>query len=253
MARKIKTIVESGESQQSSLDTLVTVIKCCEQDVISKWQEMAGAVQEIYSRKLWTVNYESFEHCMQDAIGWKKSWSYEILKAANVLEHAPITDASMARYLHPLVAENRVIAWEAAVQEASPEKPTREDVKKAVAMLGKSNDGSSDSDESEGEKEPEKQEEVPSIVPPAHEFARITVELRLLKNAIEALAEDPAGAYLGVAQIVVDMKNVFSALKWATPHCVCVYCEGEGCKHCQNRGWMSKGLWDSAPDDMKAQ
>lgn len=253
MARKIKTIVESGESQQASLDTLVTVIKCCELDVISKWQEMAGAVQEIYTRKLWTVNYESFEHCMQDAIGWKKSWSYEILKAANVLEHAPITDASMARYLHPLVAENRVIAWEAAVQEASPEKPTREDVKKAVAMLGKSNDGSSDSDESEGEKEPEKQEEVPSIVPPAHEFTRIVTELRELKNAIEALAEDPAGAYISTAQIVVDMKNVFSALKWATPHCVCVYCEGEGCKHCQSRGWMSKGLWDSAPDDMKAQ
>ena len=107
MAKKIKTLVESGESQQRSLDALVTVIKSCESSVISKWQEMAYAVHEIYTRELWTINFESFEHCMQEAIGWKKSWAYEMLKAANVLEHAPITDASMARYLHPLVASNR--------------------------------------------------------------------------------------------------------------------------------------------------
>ena len=251
MAKTKSIKIVNGEME--SLTNYVATIRKCENSVVACWQEMAYAVKSIHQKQLWKERYDSFEECMGKEVGWRKSWSYEILKAAEVLDDVPITDASMARFLHPLESNGRTIAWDAAVQEASPEKPTRDDVKKAVALLAKGNDVPSESGEQGEDKEESKEPEVPSIVPPAHEFARITVELRLLKNAIEALAEDPAGAYLGVAQIVVDMKNVFSALKWATPHCVCVYCEGDGCKHCQNRGWMSKGLWDSAPDDMKAR
>jgi hypothetical protein len=254
MAKKIKTLVESGESQQRSLDALVTVIKSCESSVISKWQEMAYAVHEIYTRELWTINFESFEHCMQEAIGWKKSWAYEMLKAANVLEHAPITDASMARYLHPLVASNRAIAWESAVESASPAKPTRDDVKKAASLLltnqlGNQTDGEEDAEEKSGATD----KDVPDapLVAWGKQFDEIISNLRDVKNKIEELSETEAGAFLGSAQIVVDMKNVFNALQWAKPHCQCVYCDGDGCKHCQNRGWMCKGLHTSAPEDLK--
>jgi hypothetical protein len=252
MAKKIKTLVESGESQQRSLDALVTVIKSCESSVISKWQEMAYAVHEIYTRELWTVNYESFEHCMQEAIGWKKSWAYEMLKAANVLEHAPITDASMARYLHPLVAANRAIAWEAAVDSASPAKPTRDDVKKAASLLLTNQLGNQGEEDAE-EKSVAPDKNIPEspLVTWGKQFDEVITSLRDVKNKIEELAETEAGTFLGSAQIIVDMKNVFNALQWAKPHCPCVYCEGDGCKHCQEKGWMCKGLHTSAPEDLK--
>lgn len=253
MAKKIKTLVESGESQQRSLDALVTVIKSCESSVISKWQEMAYAVHEIYTRELWTINFESFEHCMQEAIGWKKSWAYEMLKAANVLEHAPITDASMARYLHPLVASNRTIAWEAAVESASPAKPTRDDVKKAASLLLTNQLGTDNGSDGEGDSEKQAQPVAPEspLVVWGKQFDEVITALRDVKNKIEELSETEAGTFLGSAQIIVDMKNVFNALQWAKPHCPCVYCDGDGCKHCQEKGWMCKGLHASAPEDLK--
>ena len=83
------------------------------------------------------------------------------------------------------------------------------------------------------------------------QFDEVITSLRDVKNKIEELAETEAGTFLGSAQIIVDMKNVFNALQWAKPHCPCVYCEGDGCKHCQEKGWMCKGLHTSAPEDLK--
>jgi hypothetical protein len=254
--KKTKKIVASADSAitvQHTLDDLVNIIKSCEQSVVSNWQTMALAVKDIHSKQLWAANYESFEHCMAEAVGWKKSWAYEMLKAADVLEDAPITDASMARYLHPLDAQKRMLAWSGAVNEASPEKPTRDDVKRAASMLkGEVTSATTEDVADEESGAPDKQQEAaPSLVPDSAEFERIVAMLREARNAIEELAEKPAGAYIGTAQIVVDLKNVFNALQWAKPHAVCVYCEGDGCKHCQSRGWLCKGLHASAPEDLK--
>lgn len=239
---------------QSELETQVSIIKQCEREVVAQWQVMARAVKEIHANRLWEVGYESFEHCMSHAIGWKKSWAYEMLKAAEVLEDAPITDASMARYLHPLQSQQRQLAWQEAVEVASPEKPTRDDVKKAASLLrgGMENQGGEGGEEDSKESGAPDPEPIPSIVPPSAEFDMIIALLREARNAIEELSEKPAGAFITPAQIVVDLKNVFNALSWAKPHCVCVYCEGEGCKHCQSRGWLCKGLYASAPEDMKS-
>lgn len=246
--------IDHAQIMQSALDEQVEIIKQCEHEVVTKWKVMAMAVKEIHANRLWEANYQSFEHCMSTAVGWKKSWAYEMLKAADVLADAPITDASMARYLHALAPEQRMIAWEGAVTEAAPEKPTREHVKKSAAMLKGGKDGEIEEDGGGGEKEsgaPD-ENEPPSIVPDASEFDRIVTMLREARNAIEALSEKSAGAFITPAQIVVDLKNVFNALSWAKPHCVCVYCEGEGCKHCQARGWLCKGLFASAPEDLKS-
>ena len=70
---------------------------------------------------------------------------------------------------------------------------------------------------------------------------------------IEKLAETETGQYITTAQITIDLKNVFNALQWAKPHCTCVYCEGEGCKHCQHTGWLCKGLFNAAPDEVKTK
>ena len=253
MPRK-KQIINSGESMQSELETQVSIIKQCEREVVAQWQVMARAVKEIHANRLWEIGYESFEHCMSDAIGWKKSWAYEMLKAAEVLEDAPITDASMARYLHPLQPQQRQLAWQEAVEVASPEKPTRDDVKKAASLMrgGMENEDGESKEEDGKESGAPDQEPPKSIVPPAAEFDMIIAMLREARNAIEELSEKPEGSFITPAQIVVDLKNVFNALTWAKPHCVCVYCQGEGCKHCQFRGWLCKGLYASAPEDMKS-
>lgn len=251
--KQTKQIVANIGNPQTELDTQVHIIKQCESEVVHNWHVMATAVKEIHSKRLWEINYESFESCMAQAIGWKKSWAYEMLKAAEVLEDAPITDASMARYLHPLQPQQRQLAWQEAVEVASPEKPTRDDVKKAASLLKGGHKPDEDGGEEEKESGPpdSKDEKQPSIVPPSAEFDRIIAALREVRADIEALGAAPAGSYVGTEQIIVDLRNVFNALQWAKPHCVCIYCDGEGCKHCQHRGWMCKGLYASAPEDMK--
>ena len=251
MARKqIKIVDGLAENLEDAIET----IKSCEKNVVKCWQEMALAVKAIHTKKLWTDKHESFDDCMAAEVGWKKSWAYEMLKAAEVLEDAPITDASMARFLHPLDSEKRLIAWEGAVKEAAPAKPTREDVKKAAAMVKEIDEveksGAPDfSDEAE---EPVAEAEVvPSVVPDHAEFDRIMALMREVKSSIEELCESPTGTYVTKAQVLADMKNAYNALAWAKPHCVCVYCDGEGCKHCQQNGWLCKGLWASAPEEYK--
>jgi len=259
MPRKKKEIVATviGDtthlSPQSALDQHIKVIREAENAVVGQWQIMATAVKEIHSKRLWEISYESFEHCMSDALGWKKSWAYEMLKAAEVLEDAPITDASMARYLYPLDGVKRLTAWTAALDAAQPDKPTREDVKKAAAMLrGDFGKGKAEEDDESGTPDSESGGESTEIVPNSAEFDAIMAMVREVRDSIERLSEKPAGAYIGASQIAVDLKNVLNSLSWAKPHCTCVYCEGEGCKHCQSRGWLCKGLYASAPEDMKS-
>ena len=258
MPRKKKEIVATIQpvvtptQVQSALDAELEIIRQAEQTVVGQWQVMAVAVKQIHTLRLWELNYESFEHCMSDALGWKKSWAYEMLKAADVLEDAPITDASMARYLHPLDGVKRLTAWNAAIDAAQPEKPTRDDVKKAASMLrGDLGGATGGEDEKSGEPDSEVVAEVATLVPNASEFDKIMAMIREVRDSIESLAETPAGSYIGGAQIAVDLKNVMNSLAWAKPHCTCVYCEGDGCKHCQSRGWLCKGLFASAPQEMK--
>ena len=253
MPRK-KQQIKIVDGLAETLEAAVETIKSCETNVVKCWQEMALAVKAIHTKRLWEGKYETFDDCMASEIGWKKSWAYEMLKAAEVLEDAPITDASMARFLHPLEPEKRLIAWEGAVSEAAPAKPTRDDVKKAAAMLraGKSDEsGAPDFIEDVAEPEEVKETGNPSLVPSVGEFDRIMGLMREVKSSIEELCEDKAGIYVTKAQVLADMKNAYNALAWAKPHCICVYCEGDGCKHCQQNGWLCKGLWASAPEEYK--
>lgn len=255
MPRKQQIKVVDGLAD--TLDVAVETIRACETNVVKCWQEMALAVKAIHSKKLWDGKYETFDECMEKEVGWRKSWAYEMLKAAEVLEDAPITDASMARFLHPLEPEKRLIAWEGAVNEAAPAKPTRDDVKKAASLVksGKLDESGapdfvSDVDEVE-EEEPVVPEVTHSIVPPSEEFDRVMQLMREVKSSIEELCGVAAGTYITKSQILADMKNAYGALSWAKPHCVCVYCEGEGCKHCQQNGWLCKGLYVAAPEEYR--
>lgn len=252
MARRKQIKIVDGLAD--NLADAVSTIQSCEQNVVKCWQEMALAVKAIHTKRLWEGKYETFDDCMAAEVGWKKSWAYEILKAAEVLEDAPITDASMARFLHPLDSDKRLIAWEGAVKEAAPAKPTRDDVKKAAAMVKEVEECESEQSGAPDfypDTEEEKEAPPPSVVPDHGEFDRIMGLMREIKSSIEELCEIPTGTYITKAQVLADMKNAYNALAWAKPHCVCVYCDGEGCKHCQDNGWLCKGLWASAPEEYR--
>jgi len=84
-----------------------------------------------------------------------------------------------------------------------------------------------------------------------YQVEAVTGVIETIAGKKSALVVMPTGTYVTKAQVLADMKNAYNALAWAKPHCVCVYCEGEGCKHCQQNGWLCKGLWASAPEEYK--
>ena len=63
-----------------------------------------------------------------------------------------------------------------------------------------------------------------------------------IKTTVAAAKErgDPLFAEISMSNMQADCGNVRRALRAARPFAVCVYCSGDGCKACLDRGWMGE-------------
>ncbi len=53
------------------------------------------------------------------------------------------------------------------------------------------------------------------------------------------------------AQLTTSIDNARSAMDSILPHAVCPYCAGDGCRACENTGWVSEQAYKMAPREMK--
>lgn len=90
-----------------------------------------------------------------------------------------------------------------------------------------------------------------------YELSRLAA--RIGREAKE-LAETPAGKLLHLNVIVADAKNLGIQLRGSAPHAICVYCsgkcttsKGETCPACKGHGWITKDIYEQAPDELKAK
>jgi hypothetical protein len=138
---------------------------------------------------------------------------------------------------------------------------------KAVEGLAKTGDrdlaGMLEAVKPKPEPEPEEPvDELGVVLPPitradfgrAREFDEIVRDLQGIKKRIETLAKDAVGKFLPVGPVCSDIENAKRQVKHSRPYSVCVYCKskpGKGCRACKDGGWIMKGLYDAAPEDMK--
>lgn len=77
---------------------------------------------------------------------------------------------------------------------------------------------------------------------------------RIIK-ALKDAEEDPGFEEL-IAQrprIIADLNNAKAAIVGSVPFQICPYCSGlaNECSGCKDRGWVGKGQWDQAPEEMR--
>lgn len=69
----------------------------------------------------------------------------------------------------------------------------------------------------------------------------------------------PGATYLRRQQVLADLKNLGSGLRYGRPYAVCPYCKGQRhrdgvpCRGCTGQGWVNRQAYDGAPREMKAQ
>jgi len=75
------------------------------------------------------------------------------------------------------------------------------------------------------------------------------VKTTVLK-AIEA--KDLLFGDINPSRFEAECNNVYHLLKAAMPYAACPYCRAAGCKVCLGRGWVSEGVYERAPKELKA-
>lgn len=63
--------------------------------------------------------------------------------------------------------------------------------------------------------------------------------------------QDPAWAGLNFSSTLSHLDNVLAQVEGSVPHCVCLFCQGIGCKACSGVGIMTEFQYKNAPKDMK--
>lgn len=90
------------------------------------------------------------------------------------------------------------------------------------------------------------------------EFKEKRQQLTNLKTWITQRVSHPGCAVLATAEsrVKTDIDNLDRELKFAAPHCACVYCKNKmpklaNCNACKGRGWITEEIYKQAPKDLK--
>jgi hypothetical protein len=92
------------------------------------------------------------------------------------------------------------------------------------------------------------------------EFDEQLAKLASIKTWMTQRATHPGAAVLAEAdqRIRADLTQVHEELKFAKPHCVCVYCKNKNpkvldCNACKGKGWMTEQVYKAAPKGLKRE
>jgi NADH pyrophosphatase NudC (nudix superfamily) len=106
--------------------------------------------------------------------------------------------------------------------------------------------------DAEGHPIPAEAKKISALFARRNEVISLMTKISSLKGQVLKLAEtDPLFARLSTSDFQVAMDRARSALKNAAPHSICPYCRADGCKACHKAGWVTIGVWEAAPADMK--
>ena len=82
-------------------------------------------------------------------------------------------------------------------------------------------------------------------------FTGMIQRLGRIRTDIFELSQQPGGERLPLSQLRIDINNISEAIQASSPHAVCPYCKGAGCKECDALGWMHKDRYSGIPEDRR--
>jgi len=189
---------------------------------------------EKYCRTKWGFSRQHASRLIQ---------SSEVVSALSPIGDKPKTE-SQARELARVPEAKRNEVWQEAAETAPDGNVTANDVRRVVDKALAPADPKSD----------------PGPPPTPLELAmadegmlvEIQRQLQALRHDIKELADQPIGQFIRRQQIDADLKNVWSAIKFARPHASCPYCNQDtGCDACKSTGWVPIDIYKAAPEEFK--
>lgn len=226
---------------------LEQVINESESKVREQWIRMGWALKTIRDDSLYTDSHESFADFVEQKLGYKKSWAYEVIDASEVAKVVPIKAVSQARVLAQMEPDEQKEVWNRAV-EISDGEVTAKAIKQAAEPQ---------------QAEPEVQHSEPDPAPASaldsdevRAIMQLNADLRSeLKNICECaekgVLKGEGGHWFDFDQFKSSLQNAARVLKMAMPVADCPYCGGKGCEACNFKGWLPKGVYDSLPASVK--
>jgi len=236
-----------GGTHGERCEAVEEVIAQSESAVREQWVRMGWALRTIRDDSLYSEQFESFADYVEQKLGYKKSWAYEVIDASEVAKVVPIKAISQARVLAQLEPEEQQAVWSRAV-EISDGEVTAKSIKEAA------NEGS----EPPPPKAIPDPEPIPSALPDEDraKLENLCSDIRReLKNicdvAQKGVHEQDGGHWFDFDQFKTSLQNSARVLRMAMPAADCPYCKGAGCDTCAHLGWLPKGVYDALPDSMK--
>ena len=247
-----------GGTHATRCHAVEKIIADSESTVREQWVRMGWALKTIRDDSLYSEDFESFADYVEQKLGYKKSWAYEVIDASEVAKVVPIKAISQARVLAQMEPEEQQAVWERAVENSDGE-VTAKAIKVAASECFKDEESEQELPKEFEKQESESQgehEEWPPSGSDEQKFFNHCTDLRKELRNISAIAkksilEEDGGHWFDFDQFEASLKNAARILRMATPAADCPYCKGEGCDVCANLGWLPKGVYDALPDSMK--
>jgi hypothetical protein len=73
-------------------------------------------------------------------------------------------------------------------------------------------------------------------------FDDVLSHLSKAKSAIERLLDTPAGGLIKNSLASIDLKNIYTQVKFAKPFAVCPRKSHKNCDTCKGRGWINEDV-----------
>ena len=180
-----------------------------------------------YTTLFRSEDFDSFADYVEQKLGYKKSWAYEVIDASEVAKVVPIKAISQARVLAQMEPEEQQAVWEKAVENSEGE-VTAKAIKVAADQCFKNEEQESDAPP------PLPREETKEADTDRETFLLSCNNIRSELQRISALAkkslhEEDGGHWFDFDQFESSLKNAARIVRMATPAADCPYCKGEGC------------------------
>lgn len=237
--------------------------------LIQVW-EVAAALADIREQKQYReAGFKTFEDYCQQRWNFSQQYATSLIRGHEVVSNIEDTQTPtettvsllptterQTRAIREATKEPAVQAevWVQAVEDAGGEQPTAPQIKAAAAKVTASKTDDPPEDEPEqagpvdefGKRLPEY---LADVFATDQEFSELATLLTTVKKRINALCSGPGGRWLDRQDMLDDLQNLQTAVKFGKPFTECGMCRRdekrrEKCDTCKHRGWVCKRAFE---------
>lgn len=239
---------------ESEANNCVSRIQKCAKDL---WKSMLA----FHNGRGWiALGYTNPESCAKKEFGFSGTHLYRMMAASIVVADIRprggfLPTEMQCRTLKKLAPEDRDLAWSAASDMAKESDNsgvvTPDVLRVAITSVSSTKKDTKEEDPKNDPLGPVLSDPVKKALDGSRVFNTLVGQINETLKSIESLSKQNIGQFIRIQEVTAELKNAARHMRHAAPKAPCPYCAQKGCKTCRDAGWVPKGIYDAAPDEMK--